>query len=56
MKSYIFKYFFFQFSLLAVIKEMESEHYDGAVAEGRFELRPPVKSSDLEEKVLPLHR
>ena len=25
---------------------------DGAVAGGRLELRPPVKSSDLEEKVL----
>jgi hypothetical protein len=28
---------------------------DGAVAEGRLELRPPV-ISDLDEKVLPLHR
>jgi hypothetical protein len=25
---------------------------DGAGAEGRFELRPPVESSDLDEKVL----
>jgi hypothetical protein len=25
---------------------------DGAVAGGRLELRPPVKSSDLDEKVL----
>jgi hypothetical protein len=25
---------------------------DGAVAGGRFELRPPVESSDLDEKVL----
>jgi hypothetical protein len=29
---------------------------DGAVAGGRLELRPPVESSDLDEKVLPLHR
>ncbi len=29
---------------------------DGAEAEGRLELRPPVESSDLDEKVLPLHR
>jgi hypothetical protein len=29
---------------------------DGAVAGGRLELRPPMESSDLDEKVLPLHR
>ncbi len=27
-------------------------HCDGAVAEGRLELRPPMESSDLDEKVL----
>jgi hypothetical protein len=29
---------------------------DGAGAGGIFELRPPVESSDLDEKVFPLHR
>jgi hypothetical protein len=29
---------------------------DGAVAGGRLELRPPMESSDLDEKVLPLQR
>jgi hypothetical protein len=29
-----------------------SGHCDGAVAGGRLELRPPVESSDLDEKVL----
>jgi hypothetical protein len=30
--------------------------WDGAGAGGIFELRPPVESSDLDEKVFPLHR
>jgi len=29
-----------------------TQHCDGAVAGGRLELRPPVESSDLDEKVL----
>jgi hypothetical protein len=29
---------------------------DGAVAGERLELRPPVESSNLDDKVLPLHR
>jgi hypothetical protein len=32
--------------------ESKSGSCDGAVAGGRLELRPPVESSDLDEKVL----
>jgi hypothetical protein len=31
---------------------MNYKYCDGAVAGGRLELRPPVESSDLDEKVL----